>query len=35
VGSSIVKEIEQHIDKPDLVQHVGSFAAWLKGSQSQ
>jgi tryptophan synthase alpha chain len=35
VGSSIVKEIEQHIDKPDLVQHVGSFAAWLKGSQLQ
>jgi tryptophan synthase alpha chain len=33
VGSSIVKEVEQHIDKPDLVQHVGSFAAWLKGSQ--
>jgi tryptophan synthase alpha chain len=35
VGSSIVKEIEQNIDKPDLVQRVGSFAAWLKGSQSQ
>jgi tryptophan synthase alpha chain len=35
VGSSIVKEVEQYIDKPDLVQRVGSFAAWLKGSQSQ
>ena len=35
VGSSIVKEIEQYIDKPDLVQHVSSFAAWLKGSQTQ
>ncbi len=35
VGSSIVKEIEQYIDKPDLVQHVSAFAAWLKGSQTQ
>jgi tryptophan synthase alpha chain len=35
VGSSIVKEIEQNIDKPDLVQRVGSFAAWLKGLQSR
>jgi tryptophan synthase alpha chain len=35
VGSSIVKEIEQHIGKPDLVARVAAFAAWLKGSQSQ
>jgi tryptophan synthase alpha chain len=34
VGSSIVKEIEQHIGKPDLVQRVSAFAWWLKGSQS-
>jgi tryptophan synthase alpha chain len=34
VGSSIVKEIEQHIGKPDLVQRVAAFASWLKGSQS-
>jgi tryptophan synthase alpha chain len=35
VGSSIVKEIEQHIGKPDLVQKVAAFTSWLKGSQSQ
>jgi len=35
VGSSIVKEIEQNIGKPDLVQRVAKFAAWLKGSQGQ
>lgn len=35
VGSSIVKEIEQHIGKPDLVQRVAAFAAWLKGADSQ
>ena len=35
VGSSIVKEIEQHIGKPDLVQRVAAFVSWLKGSQSQ
>jgi len=35
VGSSIVKEIEQNIGKPDLAQRVAKFAAWLKGSQSQ
>ncbi|HEY2381450.1 MAG TPA: tryptophan synthase subunit alpha [Terriglobia bacterium] len=35
VGSSIVKEVEQHIGKPDLVQRVAAFAAWLKGSDSQ
>lgn len=34
VGSSIVKEIEQHIGKPELVQRVAAFASWLKGSQS-
>jgi tryptophan synthase alpha chain len=34
VGSSIVKEIEQHSGKPDLVQRVSAFASWLKGSQS-
>jgi tryptophan synthase alpha chain len=33
VGSSIVKEVEQHIGKPDLVEKVAAFAAWLKGSQ--
>jgi tryptophan synthase alpha chain len=32
VGSSIVKEIEQNVGKPDLVQRVAKFAAWLKGS---
>jgi tryptophan synthase alpha chain len=35
VGSSIVKEIEQHIGQPDLVQKVAAFAGWLKGSQSK
>lgn len=35
VGSSIVKEIEQHIGKPDLVQRVAEFAEWLKGSQAR
>jgi tryptophan synthase alpha chain len=34
VGSSIVKEIEQHIGKPGLVEKVAAFAGWLKGSQS-
>jgi tryptophan synthase alpha chain len=34
VGSSIVKEIEQHLGKPDLAQRVSAFASWLKGSQS-
>jgi len=33
VGSSIVKEIEQHIGKPDMVEKVAAFAAWLKGGQ--
>lgn len=35
VGSSIVKEIEQYIGKPDLVQKVTEFASWLKGSQAR
>ena len=34
-GSSIVKEIEQHIGKADLVESVAAFAGWLKGSQSK
>jgi tryptophan synthase alpha chain len=33
VGSSIVKEVEQHIGKPDMVEKVAAFAGWLKGSQ--
>jgi tryptophan synthase alpha chain len=33
VGSSIVKEVEQHIGKPDMVQRVAAFAGWLKGAQ--
>jgi tryptophan synthase alpha chain len=35
VGSSIVREIEQHIGRPDLVEKVAAFAGWLKGSQSK
>lgn len=35
VGSSIVKEIEQHIGKADLVERVSAFACWLKGCQSK
>ena len=35
VGSSIVKEIEQHIGRPDLVENVAAFAGWLKGCQSK
>jgi tryptophan synthase alpha chain len=35
VGSSIVKEVEQYIGKPDLVERVGAFAGWLKGSESK
>jgi tryptophan synthase alpha chain len=35
VGSSIVKEIEQHIGKADLVEKVATFAGWLKGCQSR
>jgi tryptophan synthase alpha chain len=34
VGSSIVKEIERHIGKPDLVEQVAAFAGWLKGFPS-
>ncbi len=33
VGSSIVKEVEQHMGKPDMVEKVAAFAAWLKGTQ--
>jgi tryptophan synthase alpha chain len=32
VGSSIVKQIEEHMGKPDLVESVAKFAGWLKGS---
>jgi len=35
VGSSIVKEIERHIGKADLVENVAAFARWLKGCQSK
>src|SRR5262245_12412875 len=35
VGSSIVKEVEQHIGKNDLVESVAAFAGWLKGCQSK
>ena len=35
VGSSIVKEVEQCIGKPDLVERVGAFVGWLKGSESK
>jgi tryptophan synthase alpha chain len=34
VGSSIVKEIEQHIGDRNLVETVSAFARWLKGCQS-
>ena len=33
VGSSVVKEVEQNIGKPDLVERVAAFASWLKDSQ--
>src|SRR5262249_28938292 len=29
VGSAIVREIEQHIGQPDLVEHVATFSRWL------
>jgi tryptophan synthase alpha chain len=35
VGSSIVKAIEEHIGKADLVERVAAFALWLKGCRSQ
>src|SRR5439155_313649 len=35
VGSSIVKEVEKHTGKSDLVESVAAFAGWLKGSQSK
>jgi len=31
VGSAIVREIEQHIGKPDLVEKVATFTKWLSG----
>ena len=34
VGSSIVREIEQHTGKSDMVETVAAFAGWLKGPQS-
>jgi tryptophan synthase alpha chain len=33
VGSAIVKCIEEHIGSADLVERVGKFAEWLKGSK--
>ena len=35
VGSSVVKAVEENIGRPDLVERVAAFAAWLKGSQSK
>jgi tryptophan synthase alpha chain len=35
VGSSIVREIERHIGKADLVERVTAFARWLKGCPSK
>src|SRR2546422_2591173 len=35
VGSSIVKEVEQNAGKPDLVEKVAAFGAWLKGLPSK
>jgi tryptophan synthase alpha chain len=35
VGSSIVKAVEENMGRPDLVERVAAFAAWLKGSQSK
>jgi tryptophan synthase alpha chain len=35
VGSAIVKEIEKHIGKPDLVDNVAAFAGWLRGSEQR
>ena len=32
VGSSIVKTVEEHIGRPELVAKVASFASWLKDS---
>jgi tryptophan synthase alpha chain len=33
VGSALVKEVEQNAGRPDLVERVAGFAAWLKGSE--
>jgi len=35
VGSAIVKEVEKHIGKADLVKSVAEFSAWLKGYPSK
>jgi tryptophan synthase alpha chain len=35
VGSSIVKEVERYIGKPELVEQVAAFAGWLKGSEAR
>lgn len=35
VGSSIVREIEEHLGKPDMVASVATFAGWLRGSESK
>lgn len=32
VGSAIVKQIEQNMGKPELVERVAAFAKWLRGS---
>jgi tryptophan synthase alpha chain len=34
VGSSLVKEVEKNIGRPDLIERVAGFAAWLRGSPS-
>jgi len=33
VGSSIVKAVEDNMARPDLIERVAAFVAWLKGSQ--
>jgi tryptophan synthase alpha chain len=35
VGSAIVRKIEEHIGKADLVERTAEFARWLKGNQSR
>jgi tryptophan synthase alpha chain len=35
VGSALVKAVEQNAGKPDLVDRVAGFAAWLRGAQSK
>ena len=34
VGSAIVREIEKHIGRPDLVERVAAFTTWIRGSAS-